>query len=113
MGLRADKDQVKRRYIYFLLDDKNCVLYVGTAVNPKQRYKTHLNRSQTENALLYRYVRQNNIKLKLQIVCAITSTYANAEQLEIQYIEEHQNTVLNFYNNPNKERIKEIDEKLK
>lgn len=112
MGLRADKDTVKRRYIYFLLDQNDVVLYVGTAINPKQRFKSHIKRAETQKALIYRYIRKNNVKLKLHIKCAITSTYFDAEQLEIQHIKDHQNTVLNFYNNPNKERLKEIENEL-
>ena len=113
MGLRADKDSVKKRYIYFLVDENNVVLYVGTALDPKQRFKSHLKRSQTQTALLYRYIRKNNVKLKLRIVCSIVSTYQKAEQLEIQHIVDNQQTVLNFYNNPNKERLTEIENELK
>jgi len=113
MGLRADKDSIKKRYIYLLLDQNDVVLYVGTAVDPKQRYKSHLKRSQTETALLYRYVRKHKVKMKLHIVCSITSTYNGAEQLEIQHIKDNQQTVLNFYNNPNKERLTEIENELK
>lgn len=113
MGLRADKDSVKKRYIYFLMDQNDVVLYVGTAVNPKQRFKSHIKRSQTQSAILYRYVRHKKVKLKLHIACAITSTYFDAEQLEIKHMVKHQKTILNFYNNPNKERLKEIENELK
>lgn len=112
MGLRADKDSVKKRYIYFLVDQNDVVLYVGTAVNPKQRYKSHLKRSKTQKALIYRYVRKYNVKLKLYIKCSIFSTYSDAEKLEIQYMEKHKETILNFYNNPNKKRLREIEKKM-
>lgn len=112
MGLRADLDKRKQRYVYFLTDQENNVLYVGTSTNPKQRYKTHLKRATTENALFYRYVRKHKIQLKLHVVCSITSTYAEAEKLEISYIEKHQATCLNFYNNPNKERLEKIEQSL-
>ena len=112
MGLRADLDKTKERYVYFLIDENETVLYVGTSTNPKQRYKTHLKRATTENALLYRFVRKHQIKLKLHVVMKITSTYAEAEIQEISYIEKHKATCLNFYNNPDKDRLQKIEETL-
>lgn len=112
MGLRADLDKIKVRYVYFLVDQNETILYVGTSTNPKQRYKTHLKRATTENALLYQFVRKHQISLKLHVVCMIKSTYAEAEKLEISYIEKHQATCLNFYNNPDKDRLEKIKQSL-
>lgn len=112
MGLRADLDSHKRRYIYYIVDDADRVLYVGTAVNPKQRFKTHLSRSKTGSSLFYRYVRKHQVKIRLKIVARISGSYQFAESVEIAHIEKHQNTCLNLYNNPNKERLEKIKKSL-
>lgn len=112
MGLRKDLDSIKERYIYYLTDQNGTVLYVGTAVNPKQRFKTHIRRSKTDTAILYRYIRKHGIKPKLIIKSRIKGSYAYAEKVEIQHIEKHQNTCLNLYNNPNKERLDQIKKSL-
>lgn len=102
MGLRKDLDSVQKRFIYHLIDENGTVLYVGTSINPKGRYKSHLKRCVNENAPFYIYVRNNDIKFTCKIVKEITSTYDFAEQIEIQEIIKHKDTVFNFYNNPNK-----------
>jgi hypothetical protein len=108
MGLRKDLDSIQKRYIYHLISDRGVVLYVGTSVNPKSRYKSHLKRSKTENSIFYKYVRENNISFTCKIVKELTSTYQFAEQEEIKEIQKHKDTCLNFYNNPNKKGIKNI-----
>lgn len=102
MGLRKDLDFPQKRFIYHLVDDEKKVLYVGTSTKPKNRYKSHLKRSKTENSPFYVFVRNNNIKFTCIIVKEVFGTYAFAETEEIKEIEKHKETCLNFYNNPNK-----------
>jgi len=111
MGLRKDLDRKGVRYLY-LLKDGEVVLYVGTASNPKSRFNSHLKRSKTENALIYQYVRKNNIVLKMVVVKKLIGTYADAEKEEIKLIKHYQSTCLNFYNNPNKKHYYEIEKRL-
>jgi len=100
MGLRADLDSVKKRYIYYLMDG-DIVIYVGTAIKPKTRYKSHMKRAKEgKTAPVYKYIREKGIVPTLRIVSEVTSTYAEAEKFEIQHIKKHQETILNFYNNP-------------
>lgn len=108
MGLRKDLDSVKKRYVYHLLNEKKQVIYVGTCIDPKQRYKSHLKRSETGTAPLYVHIRDNSTKFTIRIVLEVTCTYADAEKYEIAEIEKHQETCLNFYNNP---RAKKINKK--
>jgi predicted GIY-YIG superfamily endonuclease len=108
MGLRADMDSIKERYIY-VLTHENETLYVGTCRNPKARYKTHLARIKTDNALIYRYLKNKNIIPKMEIVAKLFSTYEDAEKIEIELIKKHSKTCLNFYNNPNKDRYKRLN----
>jgi predicted GIY-YIG superfamily endonuclease len=111
MGLKLELDKIAVRYIYYLVDNNNEVLYVGTTKNVKQRYKNHLNKiAKKNNALIYRYCNKHNIIPKLKIVNSLYSTYNDAEKIEIQHIIKHSNTCLNFYNNPNKERYNLINE---
>ena len=111
MGVRKDLDSKKVRFIYYLCDG-DIVIYVGTSANPKSRYKTHLKRIKTDNALLYKYCRFKNIIPSLQIKAKLTGTYQNAEKLEIDHIHKNSDTVLNFYNNPNKENYYKQLEKV-
>ena len=112
MGLRKDLDSVKVRYIY-VLKHEDLILYVGTAANPKSRFKSHLKRINTDNALIYRYVKQNGIRLKMEVVKKVIGTYADAEKQEIELIREHSATIMNFYNNPNKKHYYEVAKSLK
>ena len=102
MGLRKDLDSIQKRYVYHLLDESKNVIYVGTAINPKQRLKSHVKRSKTGNSPLYCFMRESGAKITLRIVLEITTTYNEAEKYEIAEIEKHKETCLNFYNNPNK-----------
>ena len=108
MGLRTDLDSIKKRYIYTLIDD-NVVIYVGTACNPKSRLKSHIKRIQTEKSLLYRYLRKTGKKPKMIIISELVGTYQQAEKIEIENIQKHSETCLNFYNNPNKKRYNELN----
>lgn len=114
MGVRKDLDRVSERYIYYILnDDTKEVIYVGCAINPISRYKSHLKRAKKESAFIYRYIRENKIKTKLKIVLKVKSTYKRAEEIEIKHINKHKDTVMNFYNNPNKKRLYQIYPKKK
>lgn len=100
MGLRKDLDKIHKRYVYYL-SYKNRVLYVGTSINPLNRYKNHLKKIKEKNtAPIYVYCNKNNIIPKLIIVSEIIGYYSDAEKVEIKHIEKHQDTILNFYNNP-------------
>lgn len=112
MGLRKDLDSTKTRYIYYLMD-KEKIIYVGTAVNPKSRYKTHCKRIKTDTSLLYRYCRIKNIVPLLKIKKKLIGTYENAEVEEIKHINKHNDTVLNFYNNNNKKQYYKLSELYK
>lgn len=112
MGLRKDLDSIKVRYIY-VLKHEDLILYVGTAANPKSRFKSHIKRIKTDNALIYRYVKQNGITLKMEVVKKVIGTYADAEKHEIDLIKFNSETILNFYNNPNKKHYYEIEKSLK
>lgn len=114
MGLRKDLDSISERYVYYLINKNNGeVIYVGTAKNPKQRYITHLKKIKTENALIYKFCREKNIPTKCKVVEKITGTYTDAEKKEIEHILLNSKTVLNFYNNPNKENYYKIEKSLK
>jgi predicted GIY-YIG superfamily endonuclease len=113
MGLRKDLDSTQTRYVYHIIDGNDEVIYVGTAIDPRKRFKEHQKRSETGNSLFYKYVRANRIQIRGRVVKKITGTYAEAEKLEIEEIKRHQDTVLNFYNNPNKKRIREISKNLR
>ncbi|MXV39337.1 hypothetical protein GO491_11730 [Flavobacteriaceae bacterium Ap0902] len=114
MGVRKDLDIIDTRYIYYLIDNKtNVVLYVGTAKDPKKRYKTHLRKIKSNNsALIYQYCIKHKIQLKLKVVKKLYGSYADAEKIEIENIIKHKDTVLNFYNNPNKKNYYRIEETL-
>ena len=100
MGIRADLDHVKERYIYYLIH-KEIVLYVGTSVNPRSRYRTHLKKiSDGNSAPIYQHCIKNNIKPILRIVSKMIGKYSDAEQIEIAHIQKHSKTIFNFYNNP-------------
>lgn len=107
MGLRKDLDSVQERFIYYLMDGDK-VIYVGTAIKPKQRYKSHLKRSLTQKAPLYQYIRKMENKPTLLVKSKINCTYNDAEVIEIQHIEANRETVLNFYNNPNKGNLEKL-----
>jgi predicted GIY-YIG superfamily endonuclease len=106
MGLKKDRDSIKTRYIYYLIDEKDCVIYVGTAVNPKQRYRTHLKRSKIGTSPIYQHIRKHNVNFKMKIVLKLETTYNDAEKYEIEHILKHQKTCLNFYNNPSSSKKK-------
>lgn len=111
MGVRKDLDSISERFVYHLLfNDK--VIYIGTAKNPKSRFKAHLKRAKTENALIYKFIRSVDFKIKMKVVLKLKTTYEVAEKYEIKEIEKHQDTVLNFYNNPNKENYRKIELEL-
>ncbi len=113
MGLKAELDRKTKRYIYYLTTQSGEVLYVGTSINPKARYTAHKKKiKENSTALIYRYINANNITPHLKIVEKHIGTYATAEHREIQHIIKHQNTVLNFYNNPNKKRYNTLNIKI-
>lgn len=111
MGLRKDLDKKGVRYLYLLKDGEK-VIYVGTAKNPQSRFKSHLKRSKTENALIYQYIRKNSVVLKMEVVKKLIGTYEQAEMQEIELIKRYQLTCLNFYNNPNKKHYYEVEKQL-
>lgn len=112
MGVRKDLDSKKVRYIYYLVDN-GVVIYVGTSANPKSRYKSHLKRINTDKALLYNYCIKKNVIPSLRIVQKMVGTYADAESKEIEHIIKNKDTVLNFYNNPNKKNYYKNKKKYK
>ncbi len=100
MGLRKDLDRISVRYIYYLMHE-NTVLYVGTTINPMSRYKNHLKKiKENDPAPIYQYCIKEGIRPTLRIVSKIEGYYSDAEKVEIQHIEKHAKTILNFYNNP-------------
>ncbi len=113
MGIKTELDRVATRYIYYLVSKDNTVLYVGTSINPKARFKSHLKKIMTKaNALIYQYINKHNISISLKVVKKHIGTYQTAEKIEIEHIIKHRNTVLNFYNNPNKKRYNKIKREL-
>lgn len=114
MGVRQDLDRKAERYIYHLIDESEKVLYVGTAVNPKQRFKAHIKKiSENNPALIYQYCFKHKIKLRCRVIKKILCNYNEAEKYEIEEINKHNKTCLNFYNNQNKERYYQIEKELK
>lgn len=107
MGLRKDLDSIKIRYIYALKIGED-VVYIGTAINPKTRYNSHLKRINTDNALIYKFLRKIKQMPKMVVLKKVVGTYADAEKEEIEMIEKYSDSVLNFYNNPNKKRYYEM-----
>lgn len=110
MGLRKDLDRISERFIYYLMND-NKPIYVGTSINPINRYKDHLKKIKNNNtAPIYQYCINNKITPTLKIVSKVIGYYSDAEIIEIQHIEKHKDTILNFYNNPNsKDKVKNKD----
>ncbi len=112
MGIRKDLDKTQERFIYYLTNEET-VLYVGTSANPINRYRTHLKKIKENNsALIYRFCHHHKIKPVLQIVSKHVLNYNQSEVEEIKHIEKHQSTCLNFYNNPDKDRLKEVEKTL-
>ncbi len=106
MGLRKDLDKISVRFIYYLIYNEK-VLYVGTAKKPVNRYKNHIKKIKENNpAPIYQYCIKNKITPKLKVILKLTTTYNQAELIEIEHIKKHQDTCLNFYNNPNKKKVK-------
>lgn len=107
MGLRKDLDRISERFIYYLMNGETPI-YIGTSINPIGRYKDHLKKIKNNNtAPIYQFCINNEIKPTLKIVSKITGYYSDAEKIEIQHIEKHAKTILNFYNNPlSKDKIK-------
>jgi len=99
MGLRKDLDRISERFIYYLMNGE-IVIYVGTSINPVQRYKQHLKKiEQNNSAPIYQHCIKHSIKPTLLIKSKIKGYYSDAEKVEIEHIERHKNTILNFYNN--------------
>jgi len=100
MGIRKDLDRFHERYIYYLMHNE-IVIYVGTSIKPITRYKQHLTKiKNNDTAPIYQYCIKNNIKPTLLIKSKVSGYYSDAEKIEIQHIELHKSTILNFYNNP-------------
>jgi len=107
MGLRKDLDKAGERFVYYLMN-KEVPIYVGTSLNPRSRFKNHLKKIKDNNsAPIYQFCIKNNITPSLKIVSKIFGFYSCAEKIEIEHIEKHQLTILNFYNNPSsKDKVK-------
>lgn len=107
MGLRKDLDRMSERYIYYLMHCSK-VIYVGTSINPTQRYRQHLKKIKDNNtAPIYQYCIKNQIKPTLLIKSKIKGYYSDAEKVEIEHIERNKETILNFYNNSeSKDKVK-------
>lgn len=90
-------------YYIYLLQEKttNNILYVGRTKFPMRRFQEHKKAIKTSSAPLYKYIRENDLKLYDDINVIITEFIPNdeivANEREQYYTDLYKDTVLNVY----------------